>query len=52
MNKKIEEYNNILASTEKEICDLLANTIDKSLTDAESKIWLVGISIRKLHAVN
>lgn len=39
MNKEIKEYNDQQTSADKEICDLLANTIDSELTEAESKIW-------------
>ncbi|MBX2971115.1 MAG: DUF1801 domain-containing protein [Cyclobacteriaceae bacterium] len=39
MNKEIQAYNNKQKATDKAICTLLANTIDKVLTEAESKIW-------------
>ncbi|RZK50937.1 MAG: DUF1801 domain-containing protein [Pedobacter sp.] len=39
MNLDIAHYNNNLNSKDKEICDLLANTIDARLDNAESKIW-------------
>ncbi len=39
MNKEIEQYNNKQTTIDKEICDLLAKTIDTELTEAESKIW-------------
>jgi hypothetical protein len=39
MNTEIKSYNEKLSATEKEICDLLAKTIDNELIDAESKIW-------------
>ncbi len=39
MNKEIKAYNDRQISVEKEICNLLANTIDSELTEAESKIW-------------
>ncbi len=39
MNIDIQKYNNNQTSDDKEICDLLAVTIDSELTDAESKIW-------------
>lgn len=39
MNKDIEAYNNQLEASDKAICDLLANEIDKALAEAESKIW-------------
>jgi len=39
MNPEIESYNNQLNDADKEICNLLANTIDNELMEAESKIW-------------
>ena len=39
MNKSIEDFNNQLSDSDKEICDLLATTIDAELREAESKIW-------------
>jgi hypothetical protein len=39
MNKDIAAYNNSQSKTDKEICDFLAEEIDKNLTKAESKIW-------------
>jgi hypothetical protein len=39
MNREIELYNNQQDETDKEICNLLANTIDNELIEAESKIW-------------
>lgn len=39
MNKEIEQYNNKQTTIDKEICDLLAKTIDTELTEAKSKIW-------------
>lgn len=39
MNKEIQEYNNIQTEVDKEICDLLANEINKHLPKAENKIW-------------
>jgi isocitrate lyase len=39
MTKEIELYNNNQTIVDKEICDLLAKTIDNELTEAESKIW-------------
>ncbi len=39
MNAEIQTYNESQALADKEICDLLANTIDRELTEAESKIW-------------
>lgn len=39
MNTEIQAYNDSQATTDKEICDLLATTINSQLTDAENKIW-------------
>lgn len=39
MNKEIKAYNDKQTAVDKEICDLLAKTIDNELTEAESKIW-------------
>jgi len=39
MKTAIEDYNNSQTSADKEICDQLANIINKNLSDAESKIW-------------
>lgn len=39
MNKEIKTYNENQPETFKEICDLLAKTIDTELKEAESKIW-------------
>lgn len=39
MNESIKSYNNQQISTDKEICDLLAKTIESILTDSESKVW-------------
>ncbi|MDT3738802.1 MAG: DUF1801 domain-containing protein [Candidatus Kapabacteria bacterium] len=39
MNTDIQEYNDKQTSVDKEICDLLAGTIDSELIEAESKIW-------------
>ncbi len=39
MNEMIQRYNVEQAAGDKEICSLLAATIDKTLTGAESKIW-------------
>lgn len=39
MNRDIQTYNEQQTYTDKEICELLANTIDQKLTDAESKVW-------------
>jgi Domain of unknown function (DU1801) len=39
MNEEIQAYNNKQAAADKEICDLLAATINGELKEAESKIW-------------
>ena len=39
MLPEIENYNNALTESDKAICDLLANTIDKHLKATENKIW-------------
>ncbi|MBK7227285.1 MAG: DUF1801 domain-containing protein [Ignavibacteriales bacterium] len=39
MNKEIKSYNNKQTPEEKKICNLLAEEIDRNLTEAESKIW-------------
>lgn len=39
MNVEIKSYNEKQTSDDKEICNLLAQTIDNELTEAESKIW-------------
>ena len=39
MNTTIQDYNNSQNSSDKEICDQLANIINKNLPDAENKIW-------------
>ncbi|MFV8464757.1 DUF1801 domain-containing protein [Flavobacterium sp. LB1P62] len=39
MNEEIKRYNDKLTSDCKTICNLLAQTIDNVLTEAESKIW-------------
>lgn len=39
MNNEIKTYNDQQTATDREICDLLANAIDKELPEAESKIW-------------
>lgn len=39
MNTDIQKYNNNQTAVDKEICDLLATTIDSELTESESKIW-------------
>lgn len=35
----IEQYNNLLSESDKEICEILRAEIDKGLPDAKSKIW-------------
>lgn len=39
MNTDIQKYNNNQTAVDKEICDLLATTIDNELTESKSKIW-------------
>ena len=39
MNTEIKAYNNNQVSADREICDLLANIIDKGLTKVENKVW-------------
>lgn len=39
MNAEIKTYNERQTKVDKEICNLLATTIDKELKDAENKIW-------------
>jgi hypothetical protein len=39
MNPEIQAYNDSQIFVDKEICDLLATTIESNLTEAESKIW-------------
>lgn len=39
MNETITTYNDLQSQDDKVICDLLAQTIDNELTEAESKIW-------------
>lgn len=39
MQKDIQQYNKALTPEEKEICDKLAELIDKELKEAENKIW-------------
>jgi len=39
MNTEIQAYNNKQTPVDKEICDLLATTIDNELTEAKCKIW-------------
>lgn len=39
MKKEIQTYNNALSDSDREICDTLANEIDRGLPNAENKIW-------------
>lgn len=39
MNPEIQAYNDKQSTIDKEICDVLATTIDSELTPSESKIW-------------
>lgn len=39
MKAEIKSYNEKLSVVDREICDLLATTINDELTEAESKIW-------------
>ena len=39
LNKEIQAYNEQQTMVDKDICNLLATTIDSELTEAESKIW-------------
>ncbi len=39
MNSEIQAFNDSQAKADKEICNLLAATIDKVLTEAERKVW-------------
>jgi hypothetical protein len=39
MHPDIQQYNERQAGLEREICELLAQEIDRSLLEAESKIW-------------
>lgn len=39
MHKEIKSYNDSQSSTDKKICQKLAQEIDKHLSEAESKIW-------------
>ena len=39
MIDEIQSYNNKQTASDVNICDLLANTIDTELTEAECKIW-------------
>ena len=39
MDTAIQAYNNKQTTVDKQICDLLATTIDNELTEAKCKIW-------------
>lgn len=39
MHNNIQEYNNSQTKSDKAICDVLKEVIDKNLSGAESKIW-------------
>lgn len=39
MNNEIKSYNDQQTPTDKDICQLLAHTIDNELSEASSKIW-------------
>lgn len=39
MQKEIEQYNDRQINNDKEICRMLAATIDSKLPEAESKVW-------------
>ena len=39
MNGSVQEYNDSLSSSERDICNALARAIDEGLTEAENKIW-------------
>lgn len=39
MHKDVKAYNNSQSKTDKEVCNLLAQQIDESLSEAENKIW-------------
>lgn len=39
MNSDIQVYNDRQITADKEICDLLATTIDSEMAEAESRIW-------------
>jgi len=39
MHPDTAKYNKAVASADREICDLLAREIDRSLSEAENKIW-------------
>lgn len=37
--QQIQDYNNLQAPADRDVCNLLANTISDNLPEAESKIW-------------
>jgi hypothetical protein len=39
MNAEISAYNTLLSAQDQELCDFLAQQIDRELPMAESKIW-------------
>jgi hypothetical protein len=39
VRQEIRDFNSKLARSDRTICDLLADTIDRELPEAESKIW-------------
>ncbi|MDX1561629.1 MAG: DUF1801 domain-containing protein [Gammaproteobacteria bacterium] len=39
MHEDVDAYNEALATSDREICDLLAREIDTHLPEAENKIW-------------
>lgn len=39
MHPDSKKYNDVLAETDREICKLLANEIDRGLPEAENKVW-------------
>jgi len=39
MKPEIQAYNRSQSTTDEDICNMLAKTIDSELTEAESKIW-------------
>lgn len=41
MNTETQAYNGKQTTVDKEICDLLAMTVDSELTETECKIWYV-----------
>jgi uncharacterized protein YdhG (YjbR/CyaY superfamily) len=39
MKSEIQNYNSTFSQSDREICDALANAIDRGLPNAENKIW-------------